>query len=36
MGSTNAYKALIGNPEGKRPLRRLSHRWENIITMNLR
>jgi hypothetical protein len=25
----NAYKILVGKPEGKRPLRR--HRWRNNI-----
>jgi hypothetical protein len=24
----NAYKALVGKPEGRRPLRRPRHRWE--------
>jgi hypothetical protein len=23
------YKVLVGKPEGKRPLRRLRHRWED-------
>jgi hypothetical protein len=23
------YKVLLGKPKGKRPLRRLRHRWEN-------
>jgi hypothetical protein len=32
----NAYKILIGNPEGKRPLGKPRHRWRDSITMNLR
>jgi hypothetical protein len=27
---------LVGKPEGKRPLRRPRHRWENAIRMDLR
>jgi hypothetical protein len=27
---------LVGKPEGKRPLERSSHRWENNIEMNVR
>jgi hypothetical protein len=30
------YKVLLGKPEGKRPLRRPRHRWEDGITMDLR
>jgi hypothetical protein len=30
------YKILIGKPERKRPLRRPSHGWEDIIRMDLR
>jgi hypothetical protein len=30
------YKVLLGKPEGKRPLRRPRHRWENGITVDLR
>jgi hypothetical protein len=30
------YKFLVGKPEGKRPLGRPRHRWENGITMDLR
>jgi len=26
---------LVGKPEGKRPLERPRHRWENNITMDL-
>jgi hypothetical protein len=28
-------KVLVGKPEGKRPLRRPRHRWENGIRMDL-
>jgi hypothetical protein len=27
----NAYKIVAGKPEGKRPLRRPKHRWEDKI-----
>jgi hypothetical protein len=30
------YRVLAGRPEGNRPLRRPSHRWENNIKMDLR
>jgi hypothetical protein len=30
------YKVLVGKPEGKRPLRRPSHRWEDGIRRDLR
>jgi hypothetical protein len=33
---TNAYRILMGNPEGKRPLRRQRSRWANNIKMDLR
>jgi hypothetical protein len=29
------YRVLVGKPEGKRPLGRLGHRWENNIKMDL-
>jgi hypothetical protein len=29
----NAYNILVGKPEGKRPLRRPRHRWEDNILM---
>jgi hypothetical protein len=29
------YKVLVGKPEGKRPLGRPRHRWENEIRMDL-
>jgi hypothetical protein len=30
------YRILVGKPEGKRPLGRLRHRWEDGIRMNFR
>jgi hypothetical protein len=32
----NAYRILMGKPEGKRPLGRLRHRWVNNVKMDLR
>jgi hypothetical protein len=32
----NAYRILVGRPEGTRPLGRHRHRWEDIIKMDLR
>jgi hypothetical protein len=32
----NAYRILVGMPEGKRPLRRPRRRWVNNIKMDLR
>jgi hypothetical protein len=32
----NAYRLLMGNPEGKRPLGRTRRRLEDIIAMELR
>jgi hypothetical protein len=32
----NAYRILVGKPEGKRPLGRPRRRWEDIIKMDLR
>jgi hypothetical protein len=29
------YRILVGKPEGKRPLGRLRHRWEDDIKMDL-
>jgi len=29
------YRVLVGKPEGKRPLGRPKHRWENNIKMYL-
>ena len=34
--SRNAYRVLVGEPEGKRPLGRPRHRWEDNIKMGLR
>jgi hypothetical protein len=31
----NAYRILVGKPEGKRPMGRPRHRWVNNIRMNL-
>jgi hypothetical protein len=31
----NAYKMLVGKLEGKRPLKRPRHRWEDNIKMDL-
>ena len=31
-----AYRVLVGNPEGRRPLGRPKRRWEDNIKMNLR
>jgi hypothetical protein len=31
----NAYRLLVGNPEGKRPLRRPRRRWVDNIKMDL-
>jgi len=36
MGQTiNAYKILVIKPEGKRPVKRPRHRWEDSVTMGL-
>jgi hypothetical protein len=32
----NAYRILVGNPEGKRPLGRPRRRWTDNIKMDLR
>jgi hypothetical protein len=32
----NVYRALMGKPEGKRPLERPRRRWEDRIRMDLR
>jgi hypothetical protein len=32
----NAYRTLVGKPEGKRPLGRPRRRWVNNIKMDLR
>jgi hypothetical protein len=36
MERRGVYRVLVGRPEGKRPLRRLRHRWEDNIKMDLR
>jgi hypothetical protein len=37
MGETrNAYRILVGKPEGKRPLGRPRRRWVDNIKINLR
>jgi hypothetical protein len=36
MEKRNAYRDLVGKPEGKRPLGRHRRRWEDNIIMNLR
>ena len=36
MGESEAlYRVLMGKPEGKRPLGRPRHRWEDNIKMDL-
>jgi hypothetical protein len=30
-----AYRALVGKPEGRRPLGRPRHRWKNNIKMDI-
>jgi hypothetical protein len=32
----SVYRVLVGSPEGKRPLGRPRHMWEDNIKMNLR
>jgi hypothetical protein len=32
----NAYRILVGRPEGKRPLRRPRRKWVDNIRMDLR
>jgi hypothetical protein len=32
----NAFRVLVGKPEGQRPLGRPRHRWEDNIKINLR
>jgi hypothetical protein len=37
MGAVkNAYRILVGEPEGKRPLGRPRRRWEDYITVALK
>jgi hypothetical protein len=35
MGGRGVYRVLVLKPDGKRPLGRLRHRWEDNIMMNL-
>jgi hypothetical protein len=35
-GEDECIWILVGNPEGKRPLGRPGHRWEDNIRMDLR
>jgi hypothetical protein len=35
-GEVHAYRVLVGKPEGRRPLERPRHRWEDIIKVDLR
>jgi len=35
-GMRNVYKILVEKPEGKRPLRRHSRRWEGNIKIDAR
>ena len=34
-GQDSAYRVLLGRPDGKRPLGRPRHRWENNIKTDL-
>jgi hypothetical protein len=36
MGKRNAYRILVGKPEGKRPLGKPRRRWEDNIKMDIR
>jgi hypothetical protein len=36
MSKRNAYRILVGKPEGKSPLGRPRHRWVNTIKVDLR
>jgi hypothetical protein len=33
---TNAYRVLMGNPEGKTSLRKHRRKWENNVKMDLK
>jgi hypothetical protein len=35
VGKRNAYRLLMGKPEGRRPLRRPRRRWLDNIRMDL-
>jgi len=32
----NVYKALVGKPEGKKPLGRPGHRWDDNIKIDIK
>jgi hypothetical protein len=34
-GEKCAYRILVGKPEGKKPLGRLRHRWEDNVIIDL-
>jgi hypothetical protein len=36
MGEINTYNVMDGKPDGKRPLVRLRHGWEDDIRVDLR
>ena len=36
LSSLNAYRNLVGKPEGKRPLERARRKWEDNNKMDLR
>jgi hypothetical protein len=36
IGMRNAYTFLLGTSEGKRPLGRHRHRWEDVVGMNFK
>jgi len=36
MGEVNAYKILVGKPQGKRPLGRHGRKWEDDIKMKVK
>jgi hypothetical protein len=36
LGRRNAYRILVGTPEGKKPLGRPRHMWVDNIKMDLR
>ena len=36
MGERGAYRVLVGKPEGKSPLGRPRHRWEDNVKMDLK
>jgi hypothetical protein len=36
MGEINAYRIVVGEYEGKRPLERINRRWEYNIKINVK